>query len=114
MPRFCSETVEQARERVDAELRAFDIARLNAARRDVEGLTMRPHPGNRFVPEQPPSQGEKFSVEKLPDNAEARGDDQAEAGSHSDRKAFHTGGYKCADYDTSDYTIGEYKSVYDT
>ncbi|CAM9915782.1 unnamed protein product [Scytosiphon promiscuus] len=115
-------TEAQARARVEADLRAIEVARINAKRRDSEGLDMRPHPGNRLEPEEGSLLGEK---EMLSARAAAgRGDSQksggketasgAGAGEGEKEEAPASGGYKCAEYTPTDYTIQEYKSIYET
>lgn len=109
--------------------RALEIARINAKRRDAEGLDMRPHPGNRLEPESkydsPGLCGEKAfaysgggargaldaSLEKQMQVDEGR--KEAGAGNDGEEKTYSAGGYQVGEYQPMKYDVTEYKSVYD-
>lgn len=109
--------------------RALEIARINAKRRDVEGLDMRPHPGNRLEAEprydSPGLCGEKAfaysgggargaldaSLEKQMQVDEGR--KEAGSGNDEEAKTSSSGGYQVGKYQPTQYSVTEYKSIYD-
>ncbi|CAM9470977.1 unnamed protein product, partial [Hapterophycus canaliculatus] len=116
-------TEAQAQARVEADLRAIEVARINAKRRDAEGLDMRPHPGNRLEPQEASLLGEKEmwgareaatgggSSEKSRGRETASGAVEREG---REEEAASSGGYQCAEYTPADYCIPEYKSIYES
>lgn len=128
-----SATQAEARRRVEEEARAFEFAQIQAKRRDSEGLSMRPHPGNRLEPvpasekdgyggkasayfggggkggqesEKEKSENEKNRVREQERKAEA-------AAAGPEAEATTSGGYDFPEYEPAEYVIPEYKSVYD-
>lgn len=105
-----------ARGRVEAEAKALEIARLNAKRRDSEGLDMRPHPGNRLeAPERYSSagmRGEKAFAREGDGGSENL--KEKEAGKEpGEETVFTPGEYQPTAYATAEYDCAGYKSVYD-
>lgn len=122
-------TEAQARSRVQQEARAIDIARWQAKRRDAEGLSMRPHPGNRLEPGTSDASGSAgrygenafaYGGGKVSEtSAERRKVEEAEAAAAAKGKedgvdaVYAEGGYQCAEYQPAEYDCAEYSSVYD-
>lgn len=130
----CRISESQARQRVEEEARALQIAMLHAKRRESEGLDMMPHPGNHlrqgsrekavfssgmavaYGALAEPGQYDRYST------AGAQGKDVGNAGAlgatvESQGPSAYgssTGGYQTREYETSSYQVSEYKSVYDT
>lgn len=106
---------------MEEDLRAIEVARINAKRRDAEGLDMRPHPGNRLEPEasifgkEVDREGGTRATGAGPGGggaavaaaAAGKGSEQEEAAS-----TRGSGGYQCAEYEPAEYVIPEYKSIY--
>lgn len=110
---------------MDAEARAIEIARVNARRRDAEGIDMRPHPGNRLEPAPEESRGmglygekafayEGSGTEQLTDKSKGAKEGGAKGKEEDDaEQVYAAGGYECAEYEPAEYDCTEYKSVYD-
>ncbi|CAM9469660.1 unnamed protein product [Ectocarpus sp. 4 AP-2014] len=117
-------TEAQAKSRVEEDLRAIETARINAKRRDAEGLDMRPHPGNRLEPEDTTPLGNKErdygaggggyggSVQESSGKEPAAVGGESAAGKGGEQEASG-GGYQFAEYVPAEYDIPEYKSVYE-
>lgn len=109
---------------MEQEKRALQIARINAKRRDAEGLNMAPHPGNRMdsVPENGDFRSEKADAYATTKGAgkgnyeEKAGSQESQSGSsqESGEESYTTGGYQPSEYEPAEYQISEYKSVYDS
>ncbi|CAM9918013.1 unnamed protein product [Ectocarpus fasciculatus] len=118
-------TEAQAQSRVEEDLRAIEVGRINAKRRDAEGLDMRPHPGNRLEPEDTtPLQSKERAYGAGVGGygggsvQESSGKEVAAAGGGSaagkgDEQEASGGGYQCGEYVPAEYDISEYKSVYE-
>eukprot|EP00752_Nemacystus_decipiens_P011124 g9884.t1 len=129
-------TQSQALSRVAEDLRAIEVARINAKRRDAEGLDMRPHPGNRLEPGKSESslgaKGEKgwaydagssagksdTAKEAAEAGASGGGSGGGGAGTGGEggsepEEASSPEGYQCAEYEPAEYVIPEYTSVYE-
>ncbi|CAM9155925.1 unnamed protein product [Choristocarpus tenellus] len=120
--------ISEAKEREREEKRALEVAQLVAARRNVEGLAMPLHTGNRLegaavtgatsaLMEGGEEEGTMWrtKVEEaiVKGGGKEEGKDQAEEG-----EEFKSGGYNFGEYESEydkagGYTISEYKSVYD-
>lgn len=106
---------------MEEDLRAIEVARVNAKRRDSEGLDMRPHPGNRLEP-QAGVLGEKAFAYEGGTAAAAGGAGAGDSGAATEKGSEQeegvstggSGGYQCSEYVPAEYVIPEYKSIYGT
>lgn len=134
-------TQSQALSRVAEDLRAIEVARINAKRRDTEGLDMRPHPGNRLEPANCESSfgekgekgwaydagsgagrsatGKEAAAAEAEAGARGRGGGSGGGGAARNEgeseqaEAGSSEGYQCAEYEPAEYVIPEYTSVYE-